>query len=34
MAPATIISWFIDDDDVAATRGLTPTTQAPQTARA
>ena len=24
MAPAAIVSWFIDDDDVAATRGLTP----------
>ena len=28
MAPAAIISWFIDDDDVAATRGLTPATPA------
>ncbi len=31
MAPAAIVSWFIRDDDVAATRGLTPT-EAPQTA--
>ena len=26
MAPAAIISWFIHDDDVAATRGLIPAT--------
>jgi EmrB/QacA subfamily drug resistance transporter len=25
MAPAAIVSWFIHDDDVAATRGLAPT---------
>jgi hypothetical protein len=24
MAPAVIVSWFIDDDDVAETRGLVP----------
>ncbi len=34
MAPAAIISWFIDDDDVAATRGLVPATPPVQPARA
>ncbi len=35
MIPAAIISWFIDDDDVAATRGLaTPEGAATQPARA
>jgi EmrB/QacA subfamily drug resistance transporter len=29
MLPAAVISWFIDDDDVAATRGLVPATPAP-----
>ncbi len=33
MAPAAIISWFIHDDDVAATRGLTPATPPAQPAR-
>jgi EmrB/QacA subfamily drug resistance transporter len=28
MLPAAVISWFIDDDDVAATRGLVPPTPA------
>ena len=28
MVPAVFVSWFIDDDDVAATRGLRPKTPA------
>ncbi|HSL74428.1 MAG TPA: MDR family MFS transporter [Ilumatobacteraceae bacterium] len=28
MVPAVFVSWFVDDDDVAATRGLTPKTPA------
>jgi len=35
MLPAAVISWFIHDDDVAATRGLAPTVSTPrQPARA
>jgi EmrB/QacA subfamily drug resistance transporter len=29
MVPAVFVSWFIDDDDVAATRGLVPSATAP-----
>jgi hypothetical protein len=31
MVPAVFVSWFIDDDDVAETRGLDPTTAAAAT---
>lgn len=32
MIPSVFISWFIHDDDVAATRGLTPASSTPATA--
>jgi EmrB/QacA subfamily drug resistance transporter len=34
MIPAVFVSWFIDDDDVAATRGLTPAEPSTAPARA
>jgi hypothetical protein len=34
MAPAAVISWFVHDDDVAATRGLEPVTPTAQPSRA